>query len=166
MLGVLRESDGAEFALAPQPGLDDIADAVAQSMSAGLPTELIVTGSPHDVPAGVQLAAHRIVQEALTNVRKHAGGSASAVVRLEYQDTSITVEVTDDGAGAMSSLATTGAGNGLVGMHERVELYGGALTAGPRTGGGFSVRASLPVAGQTNRPSVSSAAQPINEEVS
>jgi signal transduction histidine kinase len=166
MLGVLRDSNGAEYALAPQPGIDDIADAVAQSMSAGLPTELIVTGSPHAVPAGIQLAAYRIVQEALTNVRKHAGRSASAVVRLAYLDSSITIEVIDDGAGAMSSLATTGAGNGLVGMHERVELYGGELITGPRTGGGFSVRVSLPVTGPTNRPTVSSAAQPINEEVS
>jgi signal transduction histidine kinase len=97
---------------------------------------LIVTGSPHAVPAGVQLAVYRIMQEALTNVRKHAGESASAFVRLAYLDSSIAVEVTDDGAGAMSSLATTGAGNGLVGMRERVEIYGGELTAGRRTGGG------------------------------
>lgn len=166
MLGVLRDSNGGESALAPQPGLDDIADAVAQSMDAGLPTELVVSGGPHAVPAGVQLAAYRIVQEALTNVRKHAGESASAVVRITYLDGSITVEITDDGSGAMSSLAATGAGNGLVGMRERVEIYGGEFTASPRTGGGFSVRALLPIAGAMNRPSVVSAAPPMTEEVS
>lgn len=166
MLGVLRDHDGAGSELAPQPGLDDVADAVAQSVNAGLPTELIVTGTPHDVSAGVQLAAYRIVQEALTNVRKHAGESATAIVLLAYLESTITVEITDDGAGAMSALATTGAGNGLVGMRERVEIYGGELISGPRTGGGFSVRASLPVAGPTNRPTVSSAAQPITEDVS
>lgn len=166
MLGVLRDSNGAESVLAPQPGLDDVADAVALSAGAGLPTELVVTGNPRAVPAGVELAAFRIVQEALTNVRKHAGESASAVVRLAYLDSSITVEVTDDGAGAMSSLAITGAGNGLVGMRERVEAYGGELSTGPRTGGGFSVRASLPVSVARNQPSVESVAQTIVEGIS
>jgi signal transduction histidine kinase len=165
MLGVLRDSGGEESALAPQPGLAEIADAVAQSNGAGLPAELTVTGSPHAAPAGVQLAAYRIVQEALTNSRKHAGESASAVVRLAYLDSSITVEVTDDGAGAMSSLSSTGAGNGLVGMRERVEIYGGEFTAGPRAGGGFSVTASLPMSGATNRPTVASARQPKSEKI-
>jgi signal transduction histidine kinase len=93
----------------------------------------------------VELTAFRIVQEALTNVRKHAGRSAAATVRIVYQPSAIVVEVTDDGRGAATALAGVGAGHGLLGMRERVEIYGGQLTAGPRTGGGFLVRASLPV---------------------
>ncbi len=118
------------------------------------------------MPAGIELAAYRIVQEALTNARKHAGDSASATVRVAYLPYSITIDVTDDGAGAMSSLAQTGAGNGLVGMRERVEIYGGELITGPRTGGGYAVRATLPVVDDTHRPSVASAASTTREKVS
>ena len=156
MLGVLRNTDNPDVALAPQPGLDDVADAVAQSVAAGLPTNFAMSGLPTALPAGVELAIYRIVQESLTNARKHAGQSATASVRLSYGDESVTVEVRDDGAGAMSALASTGAGNGLVGMRERVEIYGGELSAGPRAGGGFIVSATLPL-DPAARPGVASA---------
>jgi signal transduction histidine kinase len=145
MLGVLREPDDQSPTLAPQPGVADIDEAVEQSKAAGVATELIVEGVRRELPAGVELTAFRIVQEALTNVRKHAGRSAAATVRIVYQPSAIVVEVTDDGRGAATALAGVGAGHGLLGMRERVEIYGGQLTAGPRTGGGFLVRASLPV---------------------
>ena len=91
------------------------------------------------------MAAYRIVQEALTNVRKHAGRSASATVRIAYETDALVVEVTDDGRGAATSLSGLGAGHGLIGMRERVEIYGGEFTAGPRPGGGYAVRAVLPI---------------------
>lgn len=164
MLGVLRNAEPSDTSLAPQPGLSDVADAVAASTAAGVSTELFVTGDQRTLPAGIELAAYRIVQESLTNARKHAGRSASAVVRLRFGDDVLTLEITDDGAGAMSTLAATGAGNGLVGMRERVEIYGGQLSAGPRRGGGFTVHAQLPVRDPAERPSVSSASATSNEE--
>ena len=85
------------------------------------------------------------MQEALTNVRKHAGVSASATVHITYEPEAIVIDVSDDGRGAVSSLAATGAGHGLIGMRERVEIYGGELTSGPRTGGGYVIHAVLPV---------------------
>jgi len=165
MLGVLRSDGDTDSSTAPQPGLSDVADAVAHSIAVGLPTDLIVTGDERVVPAGVELAAYRIVQESLTNARKHAGQSASAEIHLHYDDDALTLEITDDGAGAMSALAATGAGNGLVGMRERVEIYGGELSAGPLDGGGFRVSARLPIRDAISRPSVASAAPTRNEDV-
>jgi signal transduction histidine kinase len=98
---------------------------------------------------GVELAAYRIVQEALTNVRKHAGAAASATVRITYEPQALMIEVIDDGRGAVSSLTNSGGGHGLIGMRERVEIYGGELTSGPRPGGGYAVRAVLPVVNDT-----------------
>ena len=151
MLGVLRNTRDDGASLAPQPTLDDVDGAVAQSVQSGVATELVVTGTPSELPAGVGLAAYRIVQEALTNVRKHAGPTASVTVSVDYQDGLVVVEVTDDGRGAVSSMGDSGGGNGLIGMGERVDAYGGHLTAGPRAGGGYSVRAVLPTSG-TERP--------------
>jgi signal transduction histidine kinase len=145
MLGVLRESGDEQTALAPQPGIHDIEAAVEQSSASGVPTTLVVDGTERPLAAGVELAAYRIVQEALTNVRKHAGSSAAATVSIHYRPQDIVIEVTDDGRGAVSALAPTGAGHGLIGMRERVEIYGGELSSGPRAGGGFVVRAVLPV---------------------
>jgi signal transduction histidine kinase len=145
MLGVLREAGDDDASLTPQPGLADVATLVARSADAGVATELVVEGARRPLAPGVELAAYRIVQEALTNVRKHAGASASAVVRLAYEPTTLMVEVVDDGRGAATSLSRTGTGQGLIGMRERVEVYGGELVAGPRPGGGYSVSASLPV---------------------
>jgi signal transduction histidine kinase len=145
MLGVLRD-DGVEPAsLAPQPGIAEIATAVAEADASGVATELTVEGTPRALPTGVELAAYRIVQEALTNVLKHAGSSAVAQVRIVYEPDGLVVEVLDDGRGAVTSLFGAGAGHGLIGMRERVAIYGGELTAGSRPGGGYRVRATLPI---------------------
>ena len=145
MLGVLRESGDGGATLTPQPGVADIAGAVDQSCASGVAADLVVDGPRRALAPGIELAAYRIVQEALTNVRKHAGRSATASVHLSYGPDSLTVEVTDDGRGAATSLSPTGAGHGLIGMRERVEIYGGELTSGPRPGGGFGLRAVLPI---------------------
>jgi len=149
MLGVLRETGDEQNALTPQPGIADIQTAVEQSSASGVPTSLVVDGTERPLAPGVELAAYRIVQEALTNVRKHAGATASAAVRLTYEPQALVVDVHDDGRGAVSALAQTGAGHGLIGMRERVDIYGGELTSGPRTGGGFGVRAVLPIVNDT-----------------
>jgi signal transduction histidine kinase len=151
MLGVLRDSGGGDASLSPQPGIADIAAAVAQSSASGVATELVVDGRQRDIAPGIELAAYRIVQEALTNVRKHAGRTASATVRVSYEADALVVDVTDDGSGAATSLSGTGAGHGLIGMRERVEIYGGEFTSGPRRGGGYAVRAVLPVANNDAR---------------
>jgi signal transduction histidine kinase len=129
-------------ALAPQPGLADLETLVEQVRRAGLPVALAVDGAPHAVAPGVGLAAYRIVQEALTNALKHAG-PARAWVTVSYQPDALELEIADDGPGVASVDAT--GGHGLVGMHERVGLYGGELAAGPRAEGGFAVRARLPL---------------------
>ena len=131
MLGVLRGADGGGAALSPQPGIADIAAAVAQSSAGGVRAELVIDGHERPLPPGIELAAYRIVQEALTNVRKHAGRTASATVRISYERHTLGVEVTDDGRGAATSLSRTGSGQGLIGMRERVEIYGGEFTSGP-----------------------------------
>ena len=101
-------------------------------------------GNVHSAP-GIELAGFRIVQEALTNVRKHAGGSASATVRIAYGARRLVIEVIDDGRARRRRWRGSGGGHGLIGMRERVEIYGGELSAGPRPGGGYAVRATLPV---------------------
>jgi signal transduction histidine kinase len=145
MLGVLRDGGAGEASLSPQPGVADIAAAVAQSSASGTATALIIDGQPRPLAPGVELAAYRIVQEALTNVRKHAGGTASATVRIAFEPHTLVVDVADDGRGAATSLSGSGSGQGLIGMRERVEIYGGAFTSGPRPGGGYGVRAVLPI---------------------
>jgi signal transduction histidine kinase len=145
MLGVLREAGDEAASLSPQPGIADIAAAVAQSSANGVATKLVIEGRQRGLAPGIELTAFRIVQEALTNVRKHAGRSASAAVRISYESHVLVVEVTDDGRGAATSLSGIGTGNGLIGMRERVEIYGGQFTSGPRRGGGYGVRAVLPV---------------------
>ena len=145
MLGVLRDRDDADPSFAPQPRISDVAAAVEQSTASGVATELVVEGRQRPVAPGIELAAYRIVQEALTNVRKHAGTSASAVVRIFYDIHDLVVEVTDDGRGAATSLSGAGTGHGLIGMRERVEIYGGSFSSGPRRGGGYAVRATLPI---------------------
>ena len=147
LLGMLREPD-EEPALAPQPGLGEL-PALAESVrAAGLPVHLVVDDNDAALPAAVDVSAYRIIQEALTNVLKHAG-SARAVVSIGYVEDAVTIEVTDDGPGAPDTgLAWAEAiqgGRGLTGMQERVALFGGELLAGPRPDGGFTVRARLPV---------------------
>ena len=140
LVGMLR-TDRAEE-LAPQPGLDDLPRLVTQVREAGLPVDLHVDGERRDLPVGIDLSAYRIVQEALTNALKHAG-EARATVRIRYGLDSLELEIVDDGAGG--SAHAEGAGHGLVGMRERVALYGGRLDARRREGGGFAVRALLPI---------------------
>ena len=125
LLGMLRSD--AHDPLAPQPGLDDLTTLVTQVREAGLPVELHVDGEPRALPVGIELSAYRIVQEALTNALKHAG-EARAEVFLRYGPDSLELEVLDDGAGALTRQSS--GGHGLVGMRERVALYGGALDAG------------------------------------
>jgi signal transduction histidine kinase len=110
---------------------------------AGVPVDLVVTGERNGVPAGVDLAGYRIVQEALTNVLKHAGPS-HVRVRLDYKADAVDIEVLDDGRGAAAHPSEHHVGHGLVGMRERAAMYDGRLTAGPRPGGGFRVAATLP----------------------
>jgi signal transduction histidine kinase len=139
MLGLLRGT-AATPARAPQPGTAELDELVAQMNASGLPVGLRVTGTPRSLPPGIELAGYRIVQEALTNTLKHAG-PATATVRLSYAEQSLEIEVVDDGHGG----TVNGDGHGLIGMRERVMIYGGDLDAGPRSEGGFRVYARLPV---------------------
>jgi signal transduction histidine kinase len=147
LLGVLRQDSEPPGSLAPVPGLADLDSLLAEVAKAGLAVQLRVEGTPSPLPAGVDLSAYRIVQEALTNVVKHAG-PARAQVTIRYRDRDLTVEVTDDGrgAGAVAGDGRVGTGHGLIGMRERVAAFGGDLEVGPRPGGGFRVAARLPLA--------------------
>jgi signal transduction histidine kinase len=153
MLGLLRVSDDEDPGrLAPAPGLGDLDTLVADVVRSGLTVEVRVSGERTQVPAGVDLAAYRIVQEALTNVIKHAG-RVRATVAVDYTDDAVTVGVDDDGP-QREPLAPTAAppgtsGHGLVGMRERVSMYGGELDVGPGPSGGFHVGARLPFGGPT-----------------
>jgi signal transduction histidine kinase len=142
LLGIMR-TDAERPALAPQPGIGTLPELVEQVRQSGLPVELTVEGAPVKLPAGVDLSAYRIVQEALTNTLKHAG-PAHAWVAVRYAGEDVEIEVANDGS---SDNGGDGTGHGLVGMRERVALCGGELQCGPRPGGGFKISARLPVAG-------------------
>ena len=142
LVGVLRK-DMAEGALEPRPSLDNLGALIEQARVAGLPVELAVDGDAEGVTPGVDLAAYRIVQEALTNVRKH-GGSARTRVTVRYARDTLELEITNDGQGGRNG-GGVGSGHGLVGMRERVAVYGGELEAGPRASGGYRVLARLPL---------------------
>jgi signal transduction histidine kinase len=147
LLGMLRE-DGAEIGLTPAPGLADLATLVEGARRSGMDVDLQLDGFPRPLPPGPELSVYRIVQEALTNIRKHAGRSHAAV-HVTCSDTAIVAEVDDDGAPEPTvDAAVPGTGHGLIGMQERVSLYGGTLVAGPSAAGGFRVRASIPIAEQ------------------
>jgi signal transduction histidine kinase len=139
---------GAGQDLSPQPGLGQLQPLLDRLTAAGLPVELQVSGMPRALPPGLDLAAYRVVQEALTNVIKHAG-KPRTTVRLDYGDAELVLEVTDAGrpipAAGPAPGAVPGSGRGLLGLRERVALYGGELDAGPRPSGGWQVRARLPV---------------------
>jgi signal transduction histidine kinase len=137
----MLRSDGDD-PLTPQPGLDDLPLLVGQVRDAGLPVELTVEGDARRLPVGLELSAYRIVQEALTNALKHAG-NAHAAVHVRYGPDSLELEIVDDGPGTNSPVAS--GGHGLVGMRERVALYGGDFVAGRHPSGGFAVRVLLPV---------------------
>ena len=141
LIGVVRSDDG--LALAPQPTLADLEQLAANVRDAGLPVEVRIEGLPTPLPPGVDLSAYRIVQEALTNTLKHAG-PARATVTVRYEPSAVEVEVCDDGDGSGTGAGT---GNGLIGMRERVALWGGELEAGRRGDRGFAIRARLPVGG-------------------
>ncbi|MFD0742998.1 sensor histidine kinase [Phytohabitans flavus] len=138
VLGVLRPEEEAA-PRAPAPSLARLGDLTAD---AGLPVRTVVEGEPRDLPAEVDRAAYRIVQEALTNVRRHAGAGAAAVVTIGYGDEAVTVRVADNGVGGPASPE---AGNGIAGMRARAAALGGTLAAGPADGGGFTVAATLPL---------------------
>ena len=143
MLGMLRAADTPDGALNPQPGLADVHGLAARVSEAGLPVEVTVEGAPVPLPASVDLSAYRIIQEALTNALKHAGPARAGVI-IRYGTDSVALEVVDDGRGVPDEAEHSG-GRGLIGMNERVGLFGGELEAGPRPEGGFLVRARLPL---------------------
>jgi signal transduction histidine kinase len=143
VVGALRDSDGGP-ALAPQPSLSRIDTLVAHARETGLPVDLEIEGKPVALPAGVDLTAYRLVQEGLTNTIKHASAK-HADVRVRYDGDHVEIEVCDDGRG-VDGRASTAGGHGLVGMRERVSIYGGELEAGGGAEGGYRLRARLPVA--------------------
>jgi signal transduction histidine kinase len=142
LLGILRTDK--DLSIGPQPGLSSLQGLVEQVRDADVPVTLRVEGDAIPLPPGLDLSAYRIVQEALTNTIKHAG-PARADVTIRYGASAIEVEIVDDGRGESQSV--NGSGHGLIGMRERAALYGGELEAGPRPGGGYAVRARLPVGG-------------------
>ncbi len=142
LLGMLRTADPA--AIAPQPGLETLDALVEQMNSAGLPVTVAIEGDARPLPVGIDLNAYRIVQESLTNTLKHGGPNVSARIAVTFADSSLSLEVTDDGRGAAAGVGGNG-GQGLLGMHERVALLDGTLNAGPRPGGGYRVVARIPI---------------------
>ncbi|HEX6448421.1 MAG TPA: histidine kinase [Trebonia sp.] len=175
LLGVLRSADygpgsgsGAgsgsrsgsgdgSAALTPQPGIEQLAGLLEQARTAGLPVSFTVEGVPVPLAAGPALAAYRIVQESLTNARKHGGPAATAAVTLRFCEDQLVIKVTDDGRGTKAAAYRRDgggnvAGHGLLGMRERVDTYGGTVVAGPRPGGGWRVRASLPLGLEAEGP--------------
>ena len=143
LLGVLREDANAEATRDPQPSLARLNELVETARAAGSPVTLTLEGAVEPLPAGVDLCAYRILQEALTNVRRHAPGAAVEVT-LEYGPEAVRLHVRDRGPGAASPDPD---GHGVLGMRERAIMVGGTLTAGPADGGGFAVEAELPVKG-------------------
>jgi signal transduction histidine kinase len=140
LLGVLRAAGVDASPTAPQPSLSRLPDLVREAGDTGLTVALEVTGTPIDLPLGVELTAYRLVQEALTNTRRHSG-AGHACVRLTYTDSALRIEVVDDGRGPSGGRA----GHGLIGMRERTALYGGTMETGPGPDGGFRVAAVLPI---------------------
>ncbi|AZM54992.1 two-component sensor histidine kinase [Streptomyces sp. WAC 01529] len=153
MLRVLRAEEpgdggdgdgtGGDGPAAPMPGLARLGEMVERVRAGGVPVELRVTGTPRPLAPGIELCAYRVVQEALTNVLKHAHGASSAV-ELVYRERHIEVSVSNDGQGVIQDRVRTGSGHGLIGMRERAKLYGGTISIGPLSEGGFAVRLTLP----------------------
>jgi signal transduction histidine kinase len=146
ILNVLRQADEAE-PTQPAPGTAQLDALIAGARRAGLETTLTVTGEPVPLPAAVDLAAYRIVQESLTNTIRHAGPAAAAV-SLSYHDDELRIDVADTGRGEPPGAARGKAGHGLAGMRERAAAVGGTVETGPWPGGGFRVAARLPLHGQ------------------
>lgn len=148
LLGVLRTAPDSE-ATAPQPGVDQLAELVEKVRHAGLPVELAVDGTPPLMPAGLELAAYRVVQEALTNTIKHGGPHTSTRVEVAYRPDGIIIRVVDAGPPAPGAATNgdAGPGQGILGMRERAAVYGGEIRAGSRPEGGYEVLASFPIDG-------------------
>ena len=148
ILNVLRQADDAD-PTQPTPGTTQLEALIDGARRAGLETTYTVTGEPFPLPAAVDLAAYRIVQESLTNAIRHAGPAAAAV-SLSYQDDELRIDVADTGRGPTGAAGTAGpdAGHGLAGMRERAAAVGGIVETGPGSHGGFRVAARLPVTGQ------------------
>jgi signal transduction histidine kinase len=144
LLGAMRR-DEDEAELAPQPGLGRLDGLLEEIRRAGLPVELQIDGEPFRLPVAIDLSAYRIVQEGLTNALKHADAH-SAHVQIRYAADELRIQVSDDGSGAADAIGD-GLGHGLVGVRERVKLYGGEMTAGAVNGGGFRLITSLPLSG-------------------
>ena len=142
LLGVLR-SDASPAPLEPQQGLAEIGTVIAGADRAGVVVELIIEGEPRPLPPGLDLTAYRIVQEALTNTVKHAA-PAHATVRIRYEPDALDLDIADDGSRPDAERDRTG-GHGLIGMEERVRLYGGDFAAGPRKPAGFGIQVRLPL---------------------
>jgi signal transduction histidine kinase len=141
LLGVVRSAEDAPAGdFAPPPGLARLPELIEHVSATGLRVQLTVEGKPCDLPAGLDLCAYRIVQEALTNTLKHARAS-HADIALRYADAALALEIVDDGSGH----GTDGAGRGVIGMRERTALFGGELVAGPRPERGYAVSATLPL---------------------
>jgi signal transduction histidine kinase len=158
LLGVLRTGEsgpdgasGREGAgeYGPQPGVDQLSELIEQVRGAGLAVSFTIEGTPRPLPSSIELTAYRVVQEALTNSRKHGGPDVGATVRLRYGADELSLLAEDDGRGAEREMyeegGTDGLGHGLIGMRERVGMVGGSLETGPRPGGGFRICAVLPL---------------------
>jgi signal transduction histidine kinase len=149
LLGVLRSADDREAELAPQPGVEQLAGLLEQTRAAGVPVSFTVEGVPRPLPPGAALTAYRIVQESLTNARKHGGPTVTAAVTLRFCEEQLVIKVTDHGrrltAGNVPDVRGDGLGHGLIGMRQRADVYGGTVTAGPHPGGGWRVTATLPL---------------------
>jgi signal transduction histidine kinase len=146
LLGMLHREDGEHDARAPQPTMAGVGGLVERARAAGLPVELHVSGERRSLPAGLDLAAFRVVQEGLTNALKYAD-RAETEVHVEWRERELVLEILDRGPGPARDRMGGDGGHGLVGMRERVKLYGGELEAGRRRGGGFRIRAKLPLVG-------------------
>ena len=144
LLGVLRREDQLTPLTTPSPSVVRLQPLLAEVRDAGLPVDLRVEGEPQPLPPGVDLSLYRVIQEALTNTLRHAGPARASVI-LRYSPAAVEVEVADDGRGLPDGSSPVRFGNGLAGMRERVALFSGEFQAGPRPGGGFSVRARLPL---------------------
>ncbi|MGI9621524.1 MAG: sensor histidine kinase [Acidimicrobiales bacterium] len=156
MLGVLGNGEDEAAVLVPHPTLSDVPVVVAQRARSGMATQLSVSGQERDLPPGITLAAVRIVQEALDNVPGHAGSGTSARVHVDYLPDSVLIEVTDNEGSVKRTMSGGGVCDALIGIRERVRIYGGEFSAGFQPGGKYSVRAVLPVA--NIRPDVACAA--------
>jgi signal transduction histidine kinase len=151
VIGALR-AQGETAPRSPTAGLSRLEELLDRARNAGLPVTAKTEGDQRPLPAGTDLAAYRIVQESLTNVSRHAGpGPVTAEVRIAYGEHEISVQVDDDGRGVSLLDDHAGTGSGIRGMRERATALGGSFTAGPRPGGGFRVRATLPIADEPER---------------